>query len=161
MSSDHRGGLHGDLHAALLSRRGPEQDEDADDVIPSGDVPVVVAPRTTHEAQVIVRLFSICNVGVHVTPDLGLFLARLNFGLMFGRFALDVEPSAIWSDETPLGEEFREEELRFAIRMVASTAAEWDERFKQLFGGFTYQEMVAGSAPEPQMKPSQGGGLYL
>ena len=29
------------------------------------------------------------NAGVKVVPELGLFLARLNFGLTFGRFALD------------------------------------------------------------------------
>ncbi len=144
----------------ILGRRA-EQDEDADYIIPSGDVRVVVAPRATSEAQIIVRVFSICNVGVRVTPDLGLFLARLNFGLMFGRFALDVEHSSIWFDETLLGEEFREEELRFAIRVVASTADEWDDRFKRMFGGFTYQEMLAGSAPEPPEKPGQGAGLYL
>ena len=67
---------------------------------------------------------------------------------MFGRFALDVERSAIWFDETLLGEEFREEELRFAIRMLASTADEWDDRLKQMFGGFTYQEMLGSSTLE-------------
>ena len=47
-----------------------------------------------------------------------------------------------------------------AIRMVASTADDWDERFKQIFGGFTYQQIAAGdaSASPPKLKPGQGQG---
>lgn len=146
----------------ILGRRA-EQDSDGDYVLPVEDVHVVLAPRATLEGQVVVRVFTICNVGVNATPELGLFLARLNFGLMFGRFALDVEHRSIWFDETLLGEQFREEELRFAIRMVASTADAWDDRLKQLFGGATNQEMRAGRTSEsaPKAKPGQGVGQYL
>jgi len=141
----------------------PELDSDGDYVLPVEDVHVVLAPRATLEGQVVVRVFTICNVGVNVTPELGLFLARLNFGLMFGRFALDAEHRSIWFDETLLGEQFREEELRFAIRMVASTADAWDDRLKQLFGGATNQEVRAGRTTEatPKAKPGQGVGQYL
>jgi hypothetical protein len=146
----------------LLGRR-PEQDDDGDYVLPLQDVRVVVAPRAGLDGQIVVRVFAICTVGVNVTPELGLFLARLNFGLMFGRFALDVEHRSIWFDETLLGEEFREEELRFAIRIVGATADEWDDRFKQMFGGATYQEVLAGNASgiPPKTKPGQGTGQYL
>lgn len=141
----------------------PEKDEDQDYVLPVEDVHVMVAPRAANDGQIVVRVFAICNVGVNVTPELGLFLARLNFGLMFGRFALDVEHRSIWFDEMLLGEEFREEELRFAVRMVASTADGWDDRFKQMFGGATYQEVLAGRTSEspPTTKPGQGPGQYL
>jgi hypothetical protein len=141
----------------------PEQDSDRDYVLPIDDVHIMVAPRATPDGQIIVRIFAITNVGVAVTPDLGLFLARLNFGLMFGRFALDVEHSSIWFDETLLGEHFREEELRFAIRVVSSTADSWDDRIKQMFGGTTHQEALAGHAREanPQAKPGEGVGVYL
>jgi hypothetical protein len=141
----------------------PEQDADRDYVLPIDDVHVVVAPRAATDGQIVVRVFTICNVGINVTPELGLFLARLNFGLMFGRFALDTEHRSIWFDEMLLGEEFREEELRFAIRMVAATADGWDDRLKQMFGGTTYQEMLAGpaSASPPPIKPGQGVGQYL
>jgi hypothetical protein len=140
-----------------------ERDADGDYVLPIDDVHVVVAPRAALDGQVLVRVFAITNVAVNVTPELGLFLARLNFGLMFGRFALDTENRSIWFDETLLGEEFREEELRFAIRMVASTADGWDDRFKQMFGGSTHQEVLAGraSGPPPTTKPGQGVGQYL
>jgi hypothetical protein len=143
--------------------RAPEQDEDGDYVLPIDEVHVMVAPRAAPGGQIVVRVFAITNVGVNVAPDLGLFLAGLNFGLMFGRFALDAEHHAIWFDETLLGEQFREEELRFAIRMVASTADGWDDRLKQMFGGATYQEVLAGRAAEtaPPTKPGEGVGLYL
>ena len=96
-----------------------------------------------------------------VTPELGLFLARLNFGLMFGRFALDAEHQSIWFDETLLGDQFRDEELRFTIQVVASTADQWDDRLKQMFGGATFQETLTGRAAHttPPTKPGQGGYL--
>jgi hypothetical protein len=141
----------------------PEQDSDGDYVLPIQEVHVMVAPRAAPDGQIVVRVFAITNVAVNVAPELGLFLARLNFGLMFGRFALDVEHRSIWFDETLLGEQFREEELRFAINVVASVADEWDDRLKQLFGGATYQEVLAGRTTEapPPTKPGEGLGLYL
>ena len=109
----------------------------------------------------LVRVFAIALVGMSVTPELGLFLARLNFGLAFGRFALDAEHAAIWFDETLLGDQFSDEELRFTIRVVGSTTDHWDDRLKQMFGGVTYQEVLAGRAAHvaPPVKPGQGGYL--
>jgi hypothetical protein len=146
---------------AELAGRRPEQDADGDYVLPVRDVHVVVAPRVLPGGPVMVRVFSIANVGVNATPELGLFLARLNFGLAFGRFALDAEHSAIWFDETLLGEPFSEEQLRFTIQIVASTADQWDDRLKQMFGGVTYQEVLQGRASHqaPPIKPGQGGYL--
>ncbi len=143
--------------------KAPEQDEAGDYVLPIGEVFINVAPRATPDGQIIIRIVAITNVGIEVTPELGLFLARLNFGLMFGRFALDAPHRSIWVDETLLGEQFREEELRTAIQVVATTADEWDDRLKQMFGGATYQEVIAGrtAAPVPTVKPGEGVGLYL
>jgi hypothetical protein len=84
------------------------------------------------------------DVGVSVTPEFRLFLARLHFGLMFGRFAPNAEHRSIGFDETLLGGEFREQALRFANRMVASTADGRGDRPKQMFGRATYQGMLAG-----------------
>jgi hypothetical protein len=140
-----------------------ERDDDGDYILPIGEVHITVAPRSAPNGQVVIRIFAITNVAVQVTPELGLFLARLNFGLMFGRFALDAVHRSIWFDESLLGKGFREEELRFAIRMVASTADEWDDRLKQMFGGSTYQEVLAGRTNDsaPPTKPGEGVGLYL
>jgi hypothetical protein len=139
----------------------PKQDEDGDYVLPIGDVHVTVAPRAIAGGPVVVRVFAITNVGVTVAPELGLLLARLNFGLMFGRFALDTEHQSIWFDEMLLGDQLNDEELRFAIDAVATTADEWDDRLKQLFGGATYQEVLRGRTTHrpPQTKPGEGGYL--
>lgn len=141
--------------------RPPERDVDGDYLVPIGEIEVIVAPRASLDAVVVVRILAITNVGVEVTPDLGVFLARLNFGLMFGRFALDVEHEAIWFDETLLGGHTDDEELRFAIEVVANTARAWDEQLKQLFGGLTRREAKAqqrASVPR-SVKPGQGGYL--
>lgn len=144
----------------MLQRR-PEQDADGDYLLPIGDVRVTVSPRAIPGGPVVVRVFAVTNVGVNVTPELGLFLARLNFGLMFGRFALDVEHASIWFDETLLGDQITDEELRFAVRVVASTADEWDDRIKQMFGGATWPDVRDGRArhAEPTTKPGSAGYL--
>jgi hypothetical protein len=144
-----------------VSARRVEQDRDGDYVLPIRDVHVVVAPRIAPGGPVIVRVFAITNVGVAVTPELGLLLARLNFGLMFGRFALDAEHQSIWFDETLLGDQFTEEELRFTIDVVASTADQWDDRLKQMFGGVTHQEALAQRSDRPEALAKPGQGLYL
>jgi hypothetical protein len=144
---------------AEITDRSPEQDNDKDYVLSIGEVHVMIAPRAAANGQIVIRVFAITNVGFAVTPELGLFLARLNFGLLFGRFALDAENHSIWFDESILGAQFREEELRFAIRMVASTADEWDDRLKQMFGGSTYQEVLASRTPELSSPPTKPGGV--
>ena len=145
----------------------PARDRDQDSVLPIGDVQVTVAPRVIPGAPAMVRIFAITNVGVATVPELGLQLARLNFGLMFGRFALDVEHAAIWFDETLLGDQLGAEELNFAIQMIATTADEWDDRLKQMFGGTKFRDFVTeNQETEPTVnKPGDahnyGHGLYL
>jgi len=147
--------------AEMAEGRLPDRDDDGDYVLPLGDVHVTIAPRAAPNGPIVVRVFAITNVEVTVAPELGLFLARLNFGLMFGRFALDAEHRAIWFDETLLGDQFSDEELRFAIQVVASTADEWDDRLKQMFGGSTHQEVRTGRTAQgaPSAKPGEGGYL--
>jgi hypothetical protein len=136
------------------------QDSDGDYSLGLGDVHVLVAPRALPGGPLVVRVFAITNTGVNVVPELGLFLARLNFSMTFGRFALDGENAAIWFDETLLGDQFSDDDLRFTIRVVASTADEWDDRLKQMFGGSTYQEVLRGGAQAlTPIKPGQGGYL--
>ena len=142
--------------------KGPlEKDSDGDYVLPVQDVHVIVAPRVMPGGPVVVRVFAITNVGVSVTPELGLFLARLNFGLMFGRFALDTEHRSIWFDEVLLGDQVNDELIDFVVKVVASTADDWDDRLKQMFGGATYQEVLENRTSEtvPPIKPGTGGYL--
>jgi hypothetical protein len=141
--------------------RRPEQDEDGDYLLPVKDVRVVVAPRVAAGGPAVVRVFAVTNVGVSVTPELALFLARLNFGLIVGRFTLDVDHRVILFDEKLIGEGFTDEDVRFTIDLVGSTADHWDDRLKQMFGGATYQEVLTSrtGASAPTAKPGQGGYL--
>ncbi len=141
--------------------RAPIQDEDRDYVCPINDVKIIVAPRATPDGHVILRVFAVTNVGVSITPELGLFLARLNFGLMFGRFALDADHQAIFVDETLLGDEVSPEEVRFTVKAVAEIADMWDDRLKEMFGGGTFRELevAARDAHKPDLKPGHGGYL--
>ena len=151
----------------------PAQDGEGDYLLPIADVQVVVAPRILPNGPAVVRVFAVTNVNVNVTPELGLFLARMNFNFMFGRFALDSDNRTIVFDEALLGNPLNEEALRFSIRVVAQTADEWDDRLKQMFGGSTYQEVLKqeGRLAVPPAKPGSGDadkeelplghGLYL
>jgi hypothetical protein len=82
---------------------------------------------------------------------------------MFGRFALDTDRASIWFDECLLGEQLSKDILRFTVDVVATTADEWDDRLKQMFGGATYQEVLEkqSSSDVPKVKPGQGQGGYL
>ncbi len=155
--------VRGRVEAALVKiAKGPlEKDADGDYVLPVQDVHVIVAPRVMPGGPVVVRVFAITNVGVNVTPELGLFLARMNFGLMFGRFALDTEHRSIWFDEVLLGDQVNDELVEFMVKVVASTADDWDDRLKQMFGGATYQEVLQNRTGEaaPPIKPGTGGYL--
>jgi hypothetical protein len=141
---------------------GPvSQDADGDYVLAVHDVHVTVAPRVLPGGRLIIRVFAVCTMGVTVTGELGLFLARLNFGLMFGRFALDAEHRSIWFDETLLGDQANDDLLKFTVDVVATTADEWDDRLKQMFGGATPQDILKSQqspSDEPlPAKPGEGG----
>jgi len=147
----------------------PVQDDDGDYLLALGDVQVVVAPRSMPGGPTLVRIFTVTNVGITATPDLGLLLSRLNFSIAFGRFSIDAERNAVLFDETLLGDPLNQEALRFAINIVSTTADEWDDRLKQMFGGVTYQEVLKQQGHDKGTvgKPGQGEppptahGLYL
>jgi hypothetical protein len=150
--------------AALSPEGKAVQDGDGDYVLDLGHVRVFVAPRALPgPPPPIIRVFAITNAEVTLTNELGLFLSRLNFSLMFGRFSIDAENASVWFDETLLGEHVTPEELRFTIEMVASTANEWDQKIASMFGGKVRTPDGApvapdGTAPAPS-KPGQGGYL--
>ena len=139
------------------------QDEDGDYVLDIGRVRVFVAPRSLPgRPPPIIRVFAITNAGVNLSSELGLFLARLNFSLMFGRFSIDTDNASIWFEETLLGEQVTDEELRFTVEMVAATANEWDQKLAGMFGGRTRATDAAATAsPSGDLpnKPGQGGYL--
>jgi len=148
----------------LLEGKAPTTDSDGDYVLDLGHVRVFIAPRALPLRPAIIRVFAITNAGLNLTPELGLFLARLNFTLMFGRFSLDVDHQAVWFDETLLGDHVTDEELRFTVEMVATTANEWDQKIAQMFGGRISNPEEAGEAPSGSSaaeanKPGEGGYL--
>jgi hypothetical protein len=142
-----------------IAGRACEQDPDGDYLLSVGDVRVVIAPRVVPKGVPVVRTFTVTNVGVTVSPELTVLLARLNFDLMFGRFVVDVAHATIWFDETLIGANVGEAELRFVIELVASTGDFWDDRLKQMFGGITYQEALKSESYRQALaqKPGQGG----
>ena len=148
--------------ASILGKPA-ERDADGDYLLDLGHVRVFVAPRALPgRPPPIIRIFAITNAGVELTPELGLFLARLNFTLMFGRFSIDADNSAIWFDETLLGDHVTPEELRFTVEMVATTANEWDQKLAGMFGGKTRPAGDAGPMDPPaapNSKPGSGGYL--
>jgi len=150
--------LHARLEPLLTQILGnpPTRDPDGDYVFESGSVEVYVSPRVSPGMPAVIRVFAITNVGVNITSDLGLFLARLNFALMFGRFALDVEHAAVWFSETLLGEQVSDEEIRFTIGIVAETASGWDARIAQMFGGYTRATLPVTEAEPTPKKPGEG-----
>lgn len=153
------------IEPVLMSILGKpaERDADGDYILDIGHVRVFVAPRALPgRPPPIIRTFAITNAGVELTPELGLFLSRLNFTLMFGRFSIDTDNAAIWFDETLLGDHVTPEELRFTVEMVATTANEWDQKLASMFGGKTRAPgEPAGAIPPvaPNSKPGSGGYL--
>lgn len=152
--------LRGRIEPVLADMLGtpPKQDPEGDYLFPVDHIDVIIAPRVLPGAMALVRVFAVTNAGVSVTPELGLFLARLNFGMMFGRFALDTEHHAIWVDDTLPGDTFTDEQLRFMVNIVAHTATEWTSRIKHMFGGTTHQD-IEQAQHEATPKPGTSGYL--
>lgn len=134
----------------------PATDADGDFVFEWQSTEVFVAPMAVPGMPVVIRVFAITNVGVSVNPDLALFIARLNFGLVFGRFALDLEHAAVWFSESLLGDFVTDEGFRYTVQTVAETANEWDDRIAQMFGGFTHATAPTTEVTSSRRKP--GGG---
>lgn len=143
---------------ALLNQifsKTPAQDSEGDFILPFEHMQITVAPRIVPGAPPVLRVFAITNTGVTVAPELGLFLARLNFGMMFGRFALDAENAAIWFDETLVGD-ITQENLAFTLNLVAQTTSQWDKQLQQMFGGNVHADSGQNELPL-QPKPGFAG----
>ncbi len=144
----------------------PELDGDGDYLVAHHGLTVMVAPRSVPGGVPMVRVAAITNLGVASTQEVGTLLANLNFGIAFGRFAFDAEHRAIWFDETLLGDDLQASSLKLTIEVIAHTAAEWADKFRQLFGGITQGQAgeIESDDDEPdgptkRRKPGQGGYL--
>jgi hypothetical protein len=136
----------------------PVRDDDGDYVVAHDSARVYISPQAVAGRPAIVGVFAITNVGVDPTPELGAFLAEVNFRLIFGRFSLDTANGAVWLTENLLGEHLDPADLRHIVEAVADTADYYDERIARRWGGQT-----ARAAPDPgtdsPAKPGSGGYL--
>jgi hypothetical protein len=87
-----------------------------------------------------VGVFSVTNVEVPYTPELGYFLLTTNHTLGFGAFSYDPRHGAIWLRHTLLGTALDLPELQTAVLAIATTAAGLDHEIKDRFGGRRFQD---------------------
>ncbi len=100
-----------------------------------------------------VGVFSVTNVEVPFTPELGYFLLTTNHTLGFGAFSYDPRHGAIWLRHTLLGTALDLPELQTAVLAVATTAAGLDHEIKDRFGGRRFQD--APDDVQRQMEPPE------
>lgn len=102
-----------------------------------------------------VGVFSVTNVEVPYSADLGYFLLTTNHTLGFGAFSYDPRHGAVWLRHTLLGTALDLPELQTAVLAVATTAAGLDQEIKDRFGGRRFQE--APDDVQRRMEPPEAG----
>lgn len=114
-----------------------------------------------------VGVFSVTNVEVPYSPELGHFLLTTNHTLGFGAFSYDPRHQAVWLRHTLLGTTLDLPELQTAVLAVATTAAGLDHEIQDRFGGRRFQEepndvqrRMEPPEPDPKRPPPNARG-YL
>lgn len=87
-----------------------------------------------------VGVFSVTNLDLDLTPELGRFLLTTNHTLGFGSFSYEPENRAVWLRHTLLGTTLDLPELQSTVAAVATTAASLDDAIRDRFGGRTFQD---------------------
>jgi hypothetical protein len=113
-----------------------------------------------------VGVFSVTNLGIDLTQELAAFLLTTNHRLGFGSFSYDPENEAVWLRHALLGTTLDGPELQAAVAAVASTAAAYDDRIRDRFGGRTFTEAPSDvqrrmEPPEPSQDGPPNAGGYL
>jgi hypothetical protein len=103
-----------------------------------------------------VGVFSVTNLELDLTPQLGQFLLTTNHRLGFGSFSYDPQNNAVWLRHALLGTTLDGPELQAAVAAIASTAAAMDHEIRERFGGRTFTE--APSEVQRRMGPPDPGG---
>ena len=103
-----------------------------------------------------VGIFSVTNLDVPFTAELGRFLLTTNHTLGFGAFSYDPDHEAVWLRHTLLGSTLDLPELQTGVVAVATTAAQLDDLIRDRFGGRTFQE--APSDVQRQVEPPEADG---
>lgn len=110
-----------------------------------------------------VGVFSVTNLDVELSPQLGGFLLTTNHKLGFGSFSFDPDNEAVWLRHTLLGTTLDGPELQSAVAAVASTAAHFDDIIRDRFGGRAFADAPqdvqdAAKPPGPGNDSSGAGG---
>jgi hypothetical protein len=100
-----------------------------------------------------VGVFSVTNLEVPYTPELGYFLLTTNHTLGFGAFSYDPRHGAVWLRHTLLGTALDLPELQTAVLAIATTAAGLDHEIQDRFGGRRFQE--APDEVQRRMEPPE------
>lgn len=100
-----------------------------------------------------VGVFSVTNIDLELTPELGGFLLTTNHRLGFGAFSFDPQNKAVWLRHTLLGTTLDLPELQSAVAAIATTAAGIGASIRDRFGGRTFQE--APDDVQQRMEPPQ------
>ena len=103
-----------------------------------------------------VGVFSVTNLDVPFTAELGHYLLTTNHTLGFGAFSYDPAHQAVWLRHTLLGSTLDLPELQTAVIAIATTAARLDDQIRDRFGGRTFQE--APSDLQRRVEPPEPGG---
>ena len=118
---------------------GFQRDSDGDFVVGSGSAVVWIRPFELAN-RIMVRVWSITNVGFTVDDELTRFVAVENGKLLFGSLQLMEDGPALVLGYTLLGEFLNRTELEVAIAAVGATADDYDDVIKARFGGRTFAE---------------------
>jgi hypothetical protein len=102
-----------------------------------------------------IGVFSVTNLDVDLTEELGRFLLTTNHTLGFGAFSYDPQNRAVWLRHTLLGSMLDLPELQTAVIAIATTAAELDHTIQERFGGRTFQD--APSDVQRTVEPPEAG----
>ena len=98
-------------------------------------VRVFVMPRDWPDGRTVVKVEALCNKGMRVDGDLGLFLSEENGKLLFGKLALYREREEVHFEEALLGDFLNQAELEVAIGLVAASTNNYDDLIKNKWGG--------------------------
>ena len=115
-------------------------DADGDFVIRAGSAVVWIRPIERPTDGVVVRIWSITNVGVRVDDELTKFIATENAKLLFGVLYLDESRPAVILSHSLLGEFLNRKELEVGVVAVAEAADDYGDRIKSRFGGVPFGE---------------------
>ena len=103
-------------------------------LFPEG-VQVFVMPREMPDGRTVVKVEALCNKGLRVDGDLGLFLSEANAKMLFGKLSLYADNQEVRFEHALLGDFLNRAELELAVQLVAFGTDMYDDQIKERWGG--------------------------